>query len=116
MFSSNVFFCMCLLLAAASPNRGGFHAGPDIGPIRAITVGVTKLAPADQATDQMDLFDLMGEKKETGRAREKQDKMEAAADALRRKMGDMAVTLGVHQNDAIGIRREWKKKGNKVED
>ena len=79
-------------------------------PIRAITVGVTKLVPADQATEQMDLFDLLGEKKETGKAREKQDKMEAAVDALRQKMGSTAVTLGVQQNEDIGIRRGWKKK------
>ena len=64
-------------------------------PIRAITVGVAKLVPADEATEQLDLFDLMGEKKETGKAREKQDKMEAAVDALRQKMGNTAVTLGV---------------------
>ena len=79
-------------------------------PIRAITVGVAKLVPADQAAEQMDLFDLIGEKKETGKVREKQDKMEAAVDALRQKMGNAAVTLGVLQNEDIGIRRDWKQK------
>ena len=79
-------------------------------PIRAITVGVTKLVPADEAPEQMDLFDLLGEKKETGKAREKQDKMEAAVDVLRQKMGNLAVTLGVQENEDIGIRRDWKKK------
>ena len=79
-------------------------------PIRAITVGVTKLVPADEAAEQTDLFDLLGEKKDTGKAREKQDKMEAAVDGLRQKLGNMAVTLGVQQNEDIGIRREWKKK------
>lgn len=79
-------------------------------PIRAITVGVAKLVPADQATEQLDLFDLIGEKKETGKVREKQDKMEAAVDALRQKMGNAAVTLGVLQNEDIGIRRDWKQK------
>ena len=87
--------------------REHWHIGV---PIRAITVGVTKLVPADQATEQMDLFDLLGEKKETGKAREKQDKMEAAVDALRQKMGNLSVTLGVKQNEDIGIRREWKQK------
>ena len=80
-------------------------------PIRAITVGVSKLVPANEAAEQLDLFDLMGD---TGRAgssdRERQDKMEAAVDALRRKMGDTAVTLGVHRNDEIGVKREWKRK------
>ena len=79
-------------------------------PIRALTVGVTKLVPADEAAEQTDLFDLLGEKKDTGKAREKQDKMEAAVDGLRQKMGNMAVTLGVQQNEDIGIRREWKNK------
>ncbi len=80
-------------------------------PIRAITVGVSKLVPSAEATEQLDLFDLMGTASQKGsKNREKQDKMEAAADALRQKMGNMAVTLGVHNNEDIGIRREWKKK------
>ena len=79
-------------------------------PIRALTVGVTKLVPADEAAEQTDLFDLLGEKKDTGKAREKQDRMEAAVDGLRQKLGSMAITLGVQQNEDIGVRREWKKK------
>ena len=80
-------------------------------PIRAITVGVSKLVPSAEATEQLDLFDLMGTISQKGsKNREKQDKMEAAADALRQKMGNMAVTLGVHKNEDIGIKREWKKK------
>ncbi len=87
--------------------REHWHIGV---PIRAITVGVAKLVPAEEATEQMDLFDLLGEKKETGKAREKQDKMEAAVDALRRKMGNGAVSLGVKENEDIGIQQGWKKK------
>ena len=80
-------------------------------PIRAITVGVSKLVPGSEAAEQLDLFDLMGSGNGNGsKDRERQDKMEAAVDALRRKMGNTAVTLGVQQNDEIGIRREWKKK------
>ena len=79
-------------------------------PIRAITVGVSKLVPGNEASEQLDLFDLMGSDQNSSKNREKQDKMEAAADALRQKMGTMAVTLGVHKNDEIGIKREWKKK------
>ena len=80
-------------------------------PIRAITVGVSKLVPSRDALEQLDLFDMMGtENLQGSRNREKQDRMEAAADALRRKMGTMAVTLGVHRNDEIGVKREWKKK------
>ena len=81
-------------------------------PIRALTVGVTKLVPAEEAAEQTDLFDLLGEKEDTGKAREKQDKMEAAVDGLRQKLGNMAVTLGVQQNEDIGVRREWKKKNS----
>ena len=87
--------------------REHWHIGV---PIRAITVGVAKLVPAEEAVEQMDLFDLLGEKKETGKAREKQDKMEAAVDALRRKMGNGAVSLGVKENEDIGIQQGWKKK------
>ena len=80
-------------------------------PIRAITVGVSKLFPSRDATEQLDLFDLVGENQNSEKTRQRQDKMEAAVDALRQKMGNMAVTLGVQKNEEIGIRREWKKKG-----
>ena len=80
-------------------------------PIRAITVGVSRLVPGNEAAEQLDLFDLMGASSQAGsRDRERQDKMEAAVDALRQKMGNTAVTLGVHRNEEIGVRREWKKK------
>ena len=80
-------------------------------PIRSITVGVNRLVPANEAAEQLDLFDMIGNDGQKGSVdRERQDKMEAAVDALRRKMGSTAVTLGVHQNDEIGVRREWKTK------
>ena len=82
-------------------------------PIRAITVGVSKLLPAGEAAEQLDLFDLMadpGQVVSGSRDRERQDKMEAAVDTLRQKMGPLAVTLGIQRNEEIGIRREWKRK------
>ena len=79
-------------------------------PIRAITVSVNRLVPANEATEQLDLFDQIGTLGESRIMREKQDRMEAAMDALRLKMGNTAVTLGVQDNEQIGIRREWKKK------
>ena len=83
-------------------------------PIRALTVGVSKLVSADEALEQLDLFDLMGAEGRKGSSdRERQDRMEAAVDSLRRKMGTMAVTLGVQKNDEIGVKREWKKKERK---
>ncbi len=82
-------------------------------PIRAITVGVSKLVPGDQAAEQLDLFDLVQDPAPAGRSskeRERQDRMEAAVDQLRQKMGTLAVTLGVQNNEEIGVRREWKNK------
>ena len=82
-------------------------------PIRAITVGVSRLVPADEAAEQLDLFDLVSDPAPPGHAkrdRERQDRMEAAVDSLRQKMGTTAVTLGLQRNEEIGIRREWKSK------
>ena len=70
-------------------------------PIRALTVGVTKLCPADQVVEQMSLFELEG-----GRAkREKLEKLEALVDALRDKHGDASITLGYQENREIGVAR-----------
>lgn len=77
-------------------------------PIRAITVGVTKLLPADQAGEQMDLFDLLGSsntEKSSRTKREKQEKLEAAVDSIRKRFGNMMITLGNQQNEEIGIDR-----------
>ena len=82
-------------------------------PIRAITVGVNRLVPGEEAAEQLDLFDLVEDSAPAGRGskiREQQDKMEAAVDSLRRKMGPLAVTLGVQKNEEIGVSREWKQK------
>ena len=68
---------------------------------------------ADEAAEQLDLFDLVSDPAPPGHAkrdRERQDRMEAAVDTLRQKMGPLAVTLGIQRNEEIGIRREWKKK------
>lgn len=70
-------------------------------PIRALTVGVTKLCPADQVVEQMSLFDV-----EEGKAkREKQEKLEALVDALREKHGEGSITLGYQENKEIGVER-----------
>ena len=74
-------------------------------PIRAITVGVTKLIPAGEEVQQVDLFDLLeGETKK--KKRDKQDKLEAAVYALRRKMGSQSITLGFQNNEEIGVNRK----------
>ena len=50
------------------------------------------------------MFDLLQEEKP--KAREKQDKLEAAMEAIRRKAGsDSAITLGFQDHSDIGIRK-----------
>ncbi len=81
-------------------------------PIRAITVGVTKLLPADQAGDQIDMFDLLGASNpaKPGTAqREKQEKLEAAVDIIRKRFGSSTITLGYQQNEEIGVSRERRR-------
>ena len=74
-------------------------------PIRALTVGVTKLIPAEEQAEQVSLFDLMGGDQQK-KKREKQDKLEAAVYALRQKKGCDTITLGFQKNDDIGIHRK----------
>lgn len=80
--------------------RKHWNIGPT-QPIRALTVGVTKLCPVNQIVEQMTLFDLgEGEAK-----REKQEKLEALVDALREKHGEGSITLGYQENKEIGVER-----------
>lgn len=73
-------------------------------PIRAITVGVTKLISTAEEVEQVDMMDLMGENAQK-KKRERQDKLEAAVYALRKKMGGESITLGFQKNDDIGLHR-----------
>ncbi len=70
-------------------------------------MGVTKLIPAVEETEQVSLFDLMGGDQQK-KKREKQDKLEAAVYvyALRQKKGCDTITLGFQKNDNIGIHRK----------
>ena len=82
-------------------------------PIRAITVGVTKLLPSDQAGEQMDMFDLLvttNVGKPIKAQREKHEKLEAAVDSIRRRFGNQMITLGYQQNEEIGISRDHPRK------
>ena len=75
-------------------------------PIRAITVDVTKLLPEDQVGEQMDLFDLLGASdisKPSKAQREKQEKLEAAVDSIRKRFGSAMITLGCPKNEEIGV-------------
>ena len=74
--------------------------GP-LQPIRALTVGITKLVEADKATEQLSLFDMMTD----GSDRSRQEKLEAAVEALRKKHGDGSITLGYQENLDIGVKR-----------
>ena len=74
-------------------------------PIRALTVGITKLVDADKAMEQLSLFDMMADNGDKiDRAR--QEKLEAAVEALRQKHGDRSITLGYQENLDIGIKRK----------
>ena len=72
-------------------------------PIRALTVGVAKLLPADQVAEQLSLFDLAPA---PGRDRSRTEKLEAAVEAVRRKHGDGSITLGYQENRDIGVERK----------
>ena len=86
--------------AALALVRKHWNIGP-AQPIRALTVGVTRLCPADQVVEQMSLFDL-GEGKTK---REKQERLETLVDALRDKHGEGSITLGYQENKEIGVER-----------
>ncbi len=92
--------------------RGNWTIG-EKAPIRAITVGVTKLLPSDQAGEQMDIFDLLGTTnvgKPIKAQREKHEKLEATVDSIRRRFGNQMITLGYQQNEEIGISRDHPRK------
>lgn len=72
-------------------------------PIRALTVGVAKLLPADQVAEQMSLFDLAPS---PGGDRSRTEKLEAAVEAVRRKHGDGSITLGYQEDRDIGVARK----------
>ncbi len=72
-------------------------------PIRAMTVGVSRLVSADEAVEQLTLFDLMDD---TARDRGKRERLEAAVAALREKHGKASITLGYQNNEDIGLTRE----------
>jgi DNA polymerase-4 len=84
-------------------------------PIRALTVGVGRLAHADEVVEQIGMFDNLsstvvlkpgeGSKQLYTRSREKQEKLETLMDELRGKYGQKSITLGYQENKDIGIVR-----------
>ena len=87
---------------AMSLIEANWRIGPS-SPIRAITVGVSRLISAAEETEQTDLLDLLDEAGMSGRKRI--DKVEAAVDAIRRKHGNSAVTLANQEDGDNGILR-----------
>ncbi len=79
-------------------------------PIRALTAGVTHLLPAEQATEQLNLFDLTASGSAASERREKQEKLEAAMDRIRQKHGAGSVTMGFAENEGIGVLRPQKER------
>ena len=60
-------------------------------PIRAITVGVTRLAPANEIAEQISLFDLCEAQPDSFENREKRKKLEKTIDQIRLKHGKTAI-------------------------
>ena len=77
-------------------------------PIRAMTVGVSKLVPAGEAAEQISLFDMVGS---AAADQDKREKLEEVVEALRKKHGDGAITLGYQNNEEIGLGRGERKDG-----
>ena len=91
-------------------------------PIRALTVGVSGLVEASEATEQisfLDMFEADVQNSGTGALsrgyrsyaeRERREKLEAAVDAIRRRHGENAIIRGNTGNPEIGLEGAWKKK------
>ena len=107
--------------------RKNWHVGAS-APIRALTVGVSGLVEASEATEQisfLDMFEADVQNSGTGALsrgyrsyaeRERREKLEAAVDAIRRRHGENAIIRGNTGNPEIGLEGAWKKvKGRKEE-
>ena len=91
-------------------------------PIRALTVGVSGLVEASEATEQisfLDMFEADVQNSGTGALsrgyrsyaeRERREKLEAAVDAIRRRHGKNAIIRGNTGTPEIGLEGAWKKK------
>ena len=77
--------------------QSNWRIGPQ-SPIRALTVGVGGLAPADEAVEQLTIDALLAPDR-AGTARQRQERLEAAVDALRLKHGDNSITLGFRPDE-----------------
>lgn len=62
-------------------------------PIRALTVGVSRLVPSDEATEQLSLFEMPGGEEMAYEKRRRQEKLESAIDGLRARFGRDAVSF-----------------------
>ena len=83
--------------------ESNWRVGPS-SPIRAVTVGVSRLSSAAEETEQLDMMDLLDG---SGRSsRKRQDQVETAVDAIRRKLGAGAVTLAGQDDGGDGILRK----------
>ena len=78
--------------------------------MRALTVGMTHLVPADQTSEQLSLFDMGLGSDNPQIRRERQERLEAAVDHLRQKHGNNMITRGFWDNEDIGISRNKKEK------
>lgn len=79
--------------------HANWKIGPD-APIRAITVGIARLVPAEEAAEQLSLFDLCDSGEHSPERREKQEKLESAIDQIRLKHGKSAILRGYSVRDS----------------
>ena len=62
-------------------------------PVRALTVGVGGIVPAEAETEQISLFDLEPDARSA--RRDRLERLESVVDVLQRRIGKRAVTLGI---------------------
>ena len=91
-------FGIILLYSASNGINHNWMIGPS-QPIRALTVGVSKLVSIQNEIEQISLFDTENEK------RSRQDNLEQVVDDLRKKHGMEKIKLGSQENSEIGIMR-----------
>lgn len=90
--------------AAFALMADNWDIGP-LNPIRALTVGIAKLVPADEIGGQLSMFGLMPDERGAEDDAERRERLETVMDSLRRKHGGASVTLGYNDNPDIGVTR-----------
>lgn len=92
-----------------------FKGNNECDPIRAITVAASNLVKAEEACEQLSLFDLADQPSQAasppyrGAGREKMERLEAAMDQIRKKHGTSSIAMGLVTSEELGIKQFGKK-------